>query len=319
MPVYNVEKYLPQCLDSIMNQTYTEFEVIIVDDGSTDSSGKICDEYANRDSRIKVFHQENKGAAIAKNTALEHIQGDFFTFVDSDDYIEKDMLENMIFTQKKTGADIVECGFWNEYVGEKEEHTIVNDAMKIMSTEEYMEWYINHWTSSLLWNKLFRFSLLKNIRFRYERRCIDDEFFTYKVVLNAQKICLISEKFYHYRKRRSSAILSPQNERQKTCDTLEMMQERFETVNKWNADLGKVYLYHMNDFLLCMLNVFYIDEEIVKEIQSILQKYYIKSKQYKLKRRFLWHIKKIIKMSPKELMQNNQFRNEQIEAEKLYE
>lgn len=93
VPVYNVEKYIRECLDSIVNQTYKNLQIILVDDGSTDNSGKICDEFAKKDSRITVVHQENQGAGVAKNTGLELIEGEYFSIIDSDDYIDLSMYE----------------------------------------------------------------------------------------------------------------------------------------------------------------------------------------------------------------------------------
>ena len=110
VPFHNVEEYLPQCLDSIIDQTFTDFEVIMVDDGSTDGSFEICQKYAAKDSRFKLFHQENGGVAKARNNCLRHMTGDFITWIDSDDWIEKDYLEKLADTQKETDADIVSTG-----------------------------------------------------------------------------------------------------------------------------------------------------------------------------------------------------------------
>lgn len=110
VPFHNVEEYLPQCLESIIDQTFTDFEVIMVDDGSTDGSFEICQKYVAKDSRFKLFYQENGGVAKARNNCLRHMTGDFITWIDSDDWIEKDYLEKLIDTQEKTGADIISTG-----------------------------------------------------------------------------------------------------------------------------------------------------------------------------------------------------------------
>ena len=107
IPVYNVSEYLRQCLDSVLIQTFTDFEVILVDDGSTDDSFRICQEYISRDKRFKLIHQENKGLAGARNTCLRYMTGDFIAWLDSDDWLEDDYLEKLVNTQVKTGADIV--------------------------------------------------------------------------------------------------------------------------------------------------------------------------------------------------------------------
>jgi glycosyltransferase involved in cell wall biosynthesis len=112
IPVYNTAKYLPRCIESIINQTYKNLEIIIVDDSSTDDSGKIADEYSKKDSRIIIIHQENRGISIARNKAIEVATGDFIGFVDSDDYIEIDMYELLLNTIKEYNADIVQCSYY---------------------------------------------------------------------------------------------------------------------------------------------------------------------------------------------------------------
>ena len=118
VPVYNVESYLRKCLDSILAQTYRDLEILVVDDGSTDGSGAICDEYAGKDDRIKVFHTENKGLSCARNLGLDSANGDWIGFVDSDDWIELDMYEVLLRKAEKTGADVVECGVYEEHSDE---------------------------------------------------------------------------------------------------------------------------------------------------------------------------------------------------------
>ena len=110
IPIYNVSEYLHQCLNSVLSQTFTDFEVILVDDGSTDDSFRIFQEYVSRDKRFKLIHQENKGLAGARNTCLKHMTGDFIAWLDSDDWLENDYLERLVSTQAKTGADIVCIG-----------------------------------------------------------------------------------------------------------------------------------------------------------------------------------------------------------------
>ena len=115
IPVYNVEKYLHQCLDSVLNQSYKNLEIILVDDGSTDRCGEICDLYAHRDPRIKVFHQENKGLSRARNTGLSQVCGKYITFIDSDDWLKTDAIEIMYTNLIKFGAKICGVGFYQVY------------------------------------------------------------------------------------------------------------------------------------------------------------------------------------------------------------
>ena len=121
VPVYNVGAYLRKCLDSILNQTYRELEILVIDDGSTDRSGKICDEY-RKDRRVRVFHTENRGLSCARNLGLDEAKGEWIGFVDADDWIEPDMYELLIGKAVETGADIVECGWFREYSNRTEVH-----------------------------------------------------------------------------------------------------------------------------------------------------------------------------------------------------
>ncbi|MBQ9782222.1 MAG: glycosyltransferase family 2 protein [Clostridia bacterium] len=111
VPVYNVQKYLPRCIESILNQSYKDIELILVDDGSPDNTGEICDYYAKKDSRVVVIHKENGGVSSARNAGLNIAKGKFINFVDSDDYIPNDSLENLINLQKENDADLVCCTF----------------------------------------------------------------------------------------------------------------------------------------------------------------------------------------------------------------
>ena len=126
IPVYNVEAYLKECVDSVLAQTYTDYEIILVDDGATDSSGGICDEYANRDSRIQVIHQENGGLSAARNTGLEHSLGDYIYFLDSDDYIEKETLESLVHCIKAENPDFIFFDGYNFFDGCEEDDNISN-------------------------------------------------------------------------------------------------------------------------------------------------------------------------------------------------
>ena len=115
VPVYNVAQYLPQCVDSILSQDYADLEVLLIDDGSTDASGEICDQYAAQDSRVRVIHQKNGGAAAAKNAGLRAASGDYLTFVDSDDYLEPNAYGFLMKTLLETGADAVQGSFREVY------------------------------------------------------------------------------------------------------------------------------------------------------------------------------------------------------------
>ena len=267
VPIYNVERYLPQCLDSITAQTYTDLEIILVDDGSVDGSGTICDRYAQHDSRFLVIHQNNAGAANAKNAGLDRATGDYITFIDSDDYAEQNWIERLVTAAEEFGADVVEYDFDRVYQSHSE---VANGYSEncVYTVQEYLGQYLSNWTCSLFWNKLFRRELLSGIRFRKERRCIDDEFFTYKVISGASKILRIPDVLYHYRQRASSAVFSHKNQIQITDDALEILIERYQWICRRFPSLRKVYLAHDVEIMLYFAREFVFTPETVGKFRK---------------------------------------------------
>lgn len=276
VPVYNVARYLLECLDSVIAQTYANLEIILVDDGSTDDSGSICDAYAQRDARLVVIHQKNAGAANAKNTGLDRATGEYITFIDSDDYVEPDWIKEMVTTAEKYLADVVECDMDKVYRNRSEK---VNQYVGISSytAEEYMKQYLGNWTSSLFCNKLFRAKQLSGVRFRKERRCIDDEFFTYKAVTGAQKIVRLPNILYHYRQRASSAVSSAKNRQQIVDDSLEILVGRYQWICKHFNGLRKLYLAHDADIMLYFARTMMFTKETAKKYRKIAWFYFRES------------------------------------------
>lgn len=269
VPVYNVEKYLRECVDCILAQTHTNLEVLLIDDGSTDNSGRICDEYQNMDSRVQAIHQKNSGAAVAKNTGLDVMTGDYFTFVDSDDIISLDRVEKALRAAEQNNAEIVECRMMRMYKDSNVPLESDNLDAGVCSVEEYMERYLNCWSSSLFCNKLFSATLSGSIRFRNERRCIDDEFYTYKLVCNAKKIVKIDDCLYTYRQRISSAFFSEKNQRQQTDDALEVMIERYKYVTERFPKLAKTYIVHGTNILHYFAKEFLFDKQTAHKLKQV--------------------------------------------------
>lgn len=198
IPVYNVEPYVRRCLDSVVNQTYKDLEILVIDDGSTDDSGKICDKY-KRDERVKVFHTENRGLSAARNLGLDNASGEWIGFVDSDDWIEPDMYEVLLKRAEETGADIAECGFYIDYPSKYSTCTVNTEAV---SSKDALNALINESLRTEVWNKIFRSNLFLNIRFP-DGRNFEEISTTYKLLSNAL-VSGISNISYHYVQRRSS-------------------------------------------------------------------------------------------------------------------
>lgn len=250
IPVYNVEKYLSECLDSVVNQTYKNLQIILVDDGSTDFSGKICDVYAEKDNRITVVHQKNAGAGAAKNTGLELIDGDYFSIIDSDDYIELDMYEKMVNSLEKYNSDIAQCLFRNVFVNDSfdRKYKIKGNYPKVLTSKKFLSELLYDWKYAIFWNKLFKSSLLKEIRFPVGRK-IDDEFFTYKLVCNAKKVVNIDNILYNYRMRKTSVMNENDTDRL-IYDRIDCFIERYNYVSNVFPSLKKKYNLKLYDDLL---------------------------------------------------------------------
>ncbi len=206
VPVYKVEAYLDKCISSITGQTYTNLEIILVDDGSPDRSGAICNEWAAKDRRIRVIHQENAGGGAARNTALDVAQGELITFVDSDDYVAPDMYEHL-YGLLEQGADIAECGYVNVFDDDHSFDHCDTHVCTFTAQEAMAEHIRDRIFRQLIWNKLYRREVVGDIRFPVGTK-IDDEFFTYQV-LGSAKMLTRSEKIcYAYRQQAASVMHS---------------------------------------------------------------------------------------------------------------
>lgn len=275
VPVYKVEQYLEECIISLINQTYSNLQIFLIDDASPDRCPQICDIYANNDSRILVIHKENGGAASARNCALDCITGEYIAFVDSDDYVEPNYIELLVDRLEKNDADISVCSF---------EHLYRNGAiikgyqgtMLVMSQIEFLKRFLTDWTCGLLWNKLFKRELLEDIRFPEGHR-IDDEFFTYRLVMNAKKIILFDDILYKYRIR-SSSVMNASKREGIILDKILYLEERYDTVSlrypqlllAYTEDLADSIIWLRRETVFYHVGTKYVDELFKKRVKQIL-------------------------------------------------
>lgn len=195
---YNVEKYLQRCMTSILNQTYSNTEIILVDDGSTDSTGKMCDEYAQQYSKIKVIHSSNKGLSSARNISIENALGEFLIFVDPDDYVETNMLEELYNFEKNYNCDIVMFGRYHfNSKGEKTINIPIKETGVIPKEEVLKKLFANE-IESQAWQKFYRRSLWDNVRFQLGRVYAEDIAIMHKVFDNAKTFGNINKPLYYY-------------------------------------------------------------------------------------------------------------------------
>lgn len=268
VPMYNVEIYLRQCIESIINQTYKELEIILVDDGSPDKCGHIADEYAQIDKRIKVVHQQNKGLAAARNVGLSIATGDYIAFVDSDDFISTNMYKEMIeFTDDK--PDVILCNYYRVIGG-----NVIDDGRMfdnaILEREEHLRGVLygelgNYEAISFLrpntrkicnvfvmpWNKLYRKDFLNKYQLKYdeELQAHEDTWFNFQVYQYTKKIVTLNNKLYYARMNSQSIT------RKFKANRVELNEK---LVSRIVNTLGKDYFYKKNDILtqsayLCVL------------------------------------------------------------------
>lgn len=206
VPVYNVKEYIPRCLDSLIYQTLQDIEIIAIDDGSTDGSSSILDSYSQKDDRVKVIHVENGGVSKARNIGLDNAKGEFIGFVDSDDFVDCQMYENLLKVALETKADFVQCKF--DVVDDnssidatkpKKEVTVIDNQSEIIKL------FFDDIISSSVFNKLYKRSILSQIEFPTDWVFAEDFSFNVRSVFKSQRIALINDVFYHYYVREKSA------------------------------------------------------------------------------------------------------------------
>lgn len=261
VPIYNVEAYLPQCIESLLHQTFTDLEIILVDDGSTDGCAAICEEYGKMDSRITVLHKENGGLVNARKTGLKAANGEYVGYVDADDWIEPDMYERMYIKMIEEKVDVVMCGHYEDTgtVRKKVLHGIPEGqyGKQELFREVYPRMIVNDafFEGGIfpgVWDKLYRKERLEPFQYEVDERITmgEDAACIYPCLLNAESIYVMGESFYHYRQTQTSMV--------KRIPAKELEREQFrilyETVNRSlerNADIfdlreqWKIYLLFM--------------------------------------------------------------------------
>lgn len=237
MPVYKVERYLSQSIESVLSQDHENLELILIDDGSPDRCGQICDAYAAKDSRVKVIHQKNAGAAAAKNAGLRIATGTYLVFVDSDDYLQPNVFGYMLKVLKEQDADAVQFSFQDVY-RDRTEPQILEPC--VLDEKTYLVRFTKDWTCALLWNKLYKRCLFDGVFFEEGHR-IDDEYFTYRGFLEPCKVVLDTAVIYNYRKRASSAMSSPEAGEQRILDCIDsIVKRRQRVITRW-PELRKAF------------------------------------------------------------------------------
>ena len=224
---YNIENYLPRCLDSILSQTYHNLEIIVVDDGSVDETGKICDEYAGKDSRIRVIHQGNMGLSGARNSGLKIATGDYIGYVDGDDYIEPVMYENMLEACVKNDAQLAICAY--RQIGNEHAANSFSGKRYVLTREEALEIYIcdnkPYHIYNAVWSKLFRKDIIKGMEFPLGHKS-EDIPYTTKALINTTTCVFVDEPYYNYVVDREDSIMNQNIHERRFRDEIPFWKEQ---------------------------------------------------------------------------------------------
>ena len=264
VPVYKVEKYLDRCVESIVNQTYKNLEIILVDDGSPDNCGAMCDKWAEKDSRIKVIHKENGGLSDARNAGMNTATGDLMGFVDSDDYISPDMYQLLYENMLENNSDISACGIELIWEGKDfvqlltPEVNIVlckNDAVKAIIEESLLKQPVV--------SRLYKTSLIKNIKFPFGKHH-EDVFWSYKAISKANNVSVFNKACYFYLQRNGSIMNTEYS--LKRLDALDAKVERVEYIMENIPEL--TYLAKKNLWFSCIYSAQMLTRYCKEDIQK---------------------------------------------------
>ena len=312
VPIYKVEQYLDRCVESIVNQTYKNLEIILVDDGSPDNCPQMCDEWAKRDNRIKVMHVPNNGAGAARNLGKDESRGEWLVFIDSDDYISTDMIESM-YNQVEDDIDVVECEL---QMTESDEYPFDKQPSEVLrySVEDALQLHIQ---DSLFRqtpvNKLYRREIVINEDFPIGK-LIDDEFWTYRVLGNARNLIHIKQALYAYRQQAGSVMhkgfsLKRFHAVEAKCERLEYIINRFPAlVSEAKRNLWGTCLFLGQNSLKCLSKqdqqeAFQIINDAIKkyplnktDISKFSLDYKIWALMSKLSMRFVCSVRNILRI-----------------------
>lgn len=267
IPVYKVEKYLEKCIESIIKQTYTNLQIILVDDGSPDNCGKICDEYAKKDSRIEVIHKINGGLSDARNVGINRANGRYIGFVDSDDYIKEDMYEKLINLIKEYNADVSICNLYDVIDGKEYVRNKYNGIHEYSRIDILKEILLDKNIQSYAWNKLYKKELFDEIKYPIGKK-YEDIGTTFYVFEKCNKIVVTSEPEYYYLKRSDSLV---NNVTESTIlDYTEIIIQRYLYIKQNIKELRKYNNYYLAKTLITANN----DIKTLKNVSEKMKERY---------------------------------------------
>ena len=249
IPVYNVANYLERCVSSVCDQSFSDIEIILVDDGSKDNSGKLCDVLAQKDARIKVVHQENGGLSDARNTGLMKASGHWISFIDSDDWVEKRFLENLLKEAEKNQCEIVGCNYRRVFEQQQSDCRDNKYNLRIFKNQEIMSNLIYNQIQQVVWNKLYKKTLLEDIFFE-KGKYHEDEFWSYQVFAKVNKYVELDYIGYNYFQRADSIMGEQYSLKRLHAVEAKVQRQKFfeknmpEMISKGRINLAFTCFYH---------------------------------------------------------------------------
>ena len=267
IPVYKVEKYLEKCIQSVINQTYENLQIILVDDGSPDNCGKICDEYAKKDHRIEVIHKSNGGLSDARNKGLEIAKGEYIGFVDSDDYIESDMYEVLYNLLKQYNVDVSICNFYTVSQGKIAIKNADNGIKEYNRIEILKEILLDNNIQSYAWNKLYKKELFNEIKYPVGKK-YEDIGTTFYLLEKCNKVVITGKPEYYYINRQDSIV---NNVTETTIiDYIELIMQRYDYIEENIKELSS----YNKDYLKRILKIAEQDIKGLSEVGDYSKKKY---------------------------------------------
>jgi len=271
VPVYNVEQYLSKCIDSILAQTLTEFEILLIDDGSPDNSGNICDEYAEKDTRIRVFHTENRGVSSARNLGLDNAKGDFICFVDSDDWIDPLMFESLLVRTIDTKADLCVC------IESVDAGIELED--RLISRNESVNQLLAFNFPSSIYLGLYTKAVIGDTRLSEVIHYWEDYEFQLRILLKSNNILIVNKLFYHYFQRVGSANHTNINDKILSCLFIPKELESFELNSKLISTrcIDNSYSFFLFQCIMSLLKSDSVSSIYYEKITKLSRRYFFKN------------------------------------------
>ncbi|SHJ33447.1 glycosyltransferase family 2 protein [Pseudobutyrivibrio xylanivorans] len=273
VPVYNAEKFLDYCISSIMKQTYQNFELILIDDGSKDSSGAICDEWYKKDSRVKVVHQSNSGVAATRNKGLDMAKGDYICFIDNDDFVKENYLETFIIAMNKTNSDIVMCDIASVKLSEAETPL---DKVIQLDPKGCLSWLTNPISREyvimvVLWNKMYKRNIFTDLRFE-KGKFHEDEFMINNILRTVEKVTFVPLQNYVYRTNETSITGEKNKSALYHLEFVDAYIERIKIANELDEDGEKDFVLSLVKWIFIKLAQYYKDGNV--NMQNAVKKKY---------------------------------------------